>query len=192
MAFKDFPRHTQGVQLLQRSLERRRLAHGYLFSGHQLDELEAIARTLAKTLNCERPVKKAGVAVDCCDQCLACRKIEHGNHADIHWIRPESKSRLITIDQMRELMQVINLKPTEGGYKLGIIVAADRLNVQAANAFLKTLEEPPPKSIFVLVSTEPQRILETIVSRCLRLNFAGEGQRRLDTAQLEWLRSFSA
>ena len=191
MAFKDFPRHTQGVQLLQRSLERRRLAHGYLFSGHQLDELEAIARTLAKALNCERPVRKAGVAVDCCDQCLACHKIEHGNHADVHWVRPESKSRIITVDQVRELMREIQLKPAEAEFKVATIIAADRLRVEAANAFLKTLEEPPAKSILILLTTDPQRILETILSRCLRLNFAGEGPRRPDPPQMAWLQSFS-
>src|SRR5882672_11188795 len=121
MAFKDFPEQAQGVQLLQRSLERGRLAHGYLFTGHQLDELEALARTLAKTLNCQKPVRADGVGVDCCDACLSCRKIEHGNHADVHWVRPESKSRVIVIEQMRGLMREINLKPTEAEYKVAII-----------------------------------------------------------------------
>jgi DNA polymerase-3 subunit delta' len=71
------------------------------------------------------------------------------------------------------------------------IIAADRLRVEAANAFLKTLEEPPAKSILILLTTDPQRILETILSRCLRLNFAGEGPRRPDPAQMAWLQSFS-
>ncbi len=177
MAFKNFPEQEQGVTLLQRSLERRRLAHAYLFTGHQLDELEALARTLAKTLNCQKPVKAGGVAVDSCDACLNCQKVEHETHADVHWVRPESKSRVITIDQVRELMREIQLKPTEAEFKVGIIAAADRLNVQAANAFLKTLEEPAGKSVLILLSTEPQRLLETILSRCLRLNFAGEGVR---------------
>src|SRR5882762_2000904 len=191
MAFKDFPAQEQSIQLLQRSLERGRLAHGYLFTGAHLDELETVARTLAKTLNCKKPVTKGGKAVDCCDHCLSCQKIEHANHADVHWIRPESKSRVITIEQIRDLMQVINLKPTEAEYKVCIIVAADRLNEKAANAFLKTLEEPPAKSILILLTTEPQRMLETIVSRCLRLNFAGEGVRPLDPAQMQWLTAFS-
>src|ERR1044071_686936 len=191
MAFKDFPRHVQGVQLLQRSLERKRLAHAYLFSGDSIDELEGIARTLAKTLNCGKPVKKGGVAIDSCDHCLPCRKIEHGNHADVHWLRPESKSRIITVDQIRELMREIQLKPAEAEFKVATIVAADRLRVEAANAFLKTLEEPPPKSIFILLTTEPQRILETILSRCLRLNFVGEGPRKPHPAQMDWLRTFS-
>src|SRR6185295_10738272 len=144
-----------------------------------------------KTLNCLQPVRGGGVAIDSCDACLNCQKIEHGNHADVHWVRPESKSRIITIDQMRELMQQIHLKPTEAEYKVAVIVAADRLNVQAANAFLKTLEEPPAKSVLILLSPEPQRLLETVLSRCLRLNFTGEGAARLDAAQLEWLARFS-
>lgn len=191
MAFKDFPDQQQGIQLLQRSLSRGRLGHGYLFNGHQLEELERIARTLAKTLNCQQPLKQNGVAVDCCDTCLVCRKIEHGNHADVHWVRPESKSRIVTVDQMRELMREIQLKPTEAEYKVGVVVAADRLKTEAANAFLKTLEEPPAKSILILLTTEPQRILETILSRCLRLNFASAGSRQLDPAQMEWLARFS-
>jgi DNA polymerase-3 subunit delta' len=72
-----------------------------------------------------------------------------------------------------------------------MIVAADRLNIQAANAFLKTLEEPPAKSILILLSTEPQRMLETILSRCLRLNFAGDGGVKLADNQLAWIQSFS-
>jgi len=192
MTFKDFGKQTQGVQLLQRSLARGRLGHAYLFTGHQLEELELLARTLAKTLNCQRPIKTGGVATDCCDECLSCRKIDHETHADMHWARPESKSRIITVEQMRGLMREIQLKPTEAEYKVAIIVAADRLNPQAANAFLKTLEEPPAKSVLILLSTEPQRILETILSRCLRLNFSAESARPLDEAEAEWLAKFGA
>jgi DNA polymerase-3 subunit delta' len=89
-------------------------------------------------------------------------------------------------------MREIQLKPTEAEYKVAIIAGADRLNVQAANAFLKTLEEPPGKSVLILLSTEPQRILETILSRCLRLNFFGDDVHSLDAAQAEWLARFGA
>jgi DNA polymerase-3 subunit delta' len=143
-------------------------------------------------LNCLQPVRAGnGTAVDCCDTCLNCRKIGEANHADVHWLRPESKLRVITIDQVRELMREINLKPTEAEYKVAVIVAADRLNVQAANAFLKTLEEPPPRSVLVLLSTTPQRLLETVLSRCLRLDFAGEGSRPLAPGDMDWLGDFS-
>ena len=192
MAFKLFAKQTRGVELLQRSLARGRLGHAYLFAGDQLEELETLARTLAKTLNCQNPVQTGGVATDCCDACPSCRKIDRDTHADVHWARPESKSRIITVEQTRELMREIQLKPTEAEYKVAIIAGADRLNVQAANAFLKTLEEPPGKSVLILLTTEPQRILETILSRCLRLNFFGEGVRPLDPAQIEWLARFDA
>jgi DNA polymerase III subunit delta' len=190
VAFKDFSKHTQGVELLKRSLARGRLGHAYLFAGDRLEELESLARTLAKTLNCQRPILQNGVAVDCCDECANCLKTDNETYADIHWARPESKSRVVTVDQMRELMREIQLKPAEAGFKVAIIAGADRLNPQAANAFLKTLEEPPQKSVLILLSTAPQRILETILSRCLRLNFFGH-QQEPDAAQSEWLQKFS-
>jgi DNA polymerase-3 subunit delta' len=198
MAFKDF-KHVMSVQLLQRSLERGRLGHAYIFTGQELSELEGVALTLAKTLNCLEPVKMNGVAVDCCDRCVSCQKIVHGNHADVFWIRPESKLRVIRMNQVvrrddspaRVLLEFVNLKPTESEYKIAIVVCADRMNEQAANAFLKTLEEPPAKSILVLLTTEPQRILETIFSRCLRLSFGGDAQRPLSPPQLAWLTGFS-
>ena len=189
MAFKHFVKQTQGVELLQRSLARGRLGHAYCSPG--IARRVGIARPHARqTLNCQKPVKTAGVASDCCDACLSCRKIDHDAHADVHWARPESKSRIVTVEQTRELMREIQLKPTEAEYKVAIIAGADRLNAQAANAFLKTLEEPPGKSVLILLSTEPQRILETILSRCLRLNFFGEGTRPFDPAQMEWLAHF--
>ena len=193
MSFSSLAAPEDSIELLQRSLARQRLGHAYLFSSDDLDRLELVARTLAKTLNCQnpRPSQTVPGAPDSCDACLPCRKIDSTNHPDVQWVRPESKSRVITIDQMRDLMQIIFLKPTEAEYKVAIIVGADRLNVQAANAFLKTLEEPPPRSVLILLSTEPGRILETILSRCLRLNFSAGAERFQDESFVAWLRQFS-
>jgi DNA polymerase-3 subunit delta' len=193
MSFASLSQEEDAIQLLQRSLARKRLGHAYLFSGEDLAHLQLVARTLAKTLNCQQPRQSKDVpgAPDCCDACASCRRIESGNHPDVQWVRPESKSRVITIDQVRDLMQTIFLKPTEAEYKVAMIVGADRLNQQAANAFLKTLEEPPARSVLILLSTEPGRILETILSRCLRLNFAGKSERFGDESFLEWLKQFS-
>jgi DNA polymerase III subunit delta' len=191
--FSDFPEQGRVVQVLQRSLERERLAHAYLFAGHGLEELEAMARTLAKTVNCLSPPRRtaSGAPLECCDHCESCRRIDHYSHPDVTWLRPESRSRVITMEVIRELMQTVNLKPTVADFKVGVIVAADRLNVQSANAFLKTLEEPPPRSLLILLTTEPQRILETILSRCLRLNFANAGM-KFDARHAAWLASFSS
>jgi len=190
MSFASLPQQ-DGIHLLQRSLERGRLGHAYLFSGDDLFALETVALTLAKAVNCQAAPASSptGLRSDSCDQCESCRKIQGYNHPDISWVRPESKSRVITIDQMRGLMQTVHLKPGSARFKFGIMVAADRLNVQAANAFLKTLEEPPANSILVLLSTEPQRMLETILSRCLRLSFAGEASAR--KAVEPWMTQFS-
>jgi DNA polymerase-3 subunit delta' len=191
--FSDFPEQATVAQVLQRSLERDRLAHAYLFAGHALEELEAMARALAKTVNCFSPPRRAanGLPLDSCDHCDSCRRIDQYIHPDVSWIRPESRSRVIKIEEIRELMQTVNLKPTVATFKVGVIVAADRLNIQAANAFLKTLEEPPPKSLLILLTTEPQRILETILSRCLRLSFADAG-RKFDASHTAWLGSFTS
>lgn len=193
MGFADFPQQLNAVGLLQRSLERGRLGHAYLFHGPDLAELEALARTLAKTLNCERPPRRSpdGRALDCCDACLNCRKIDGDTHPDVFWVRPESKLRVILIEQIRELLPTVYLKPLQGALKVAVIAGADRLNVSAANAFLKTLEEPPADSVIILLSTAPGRMLETILSRCLRLPFAGEGTRHHDPAIVEWLTDFT-
>ncbi len=192
MAFAQFSNQQQAVSLLQRSLGRGRLGHAYLFTGGQLEELEAVARTLAKALNCAASTDVEKLAVDSCDQCLSCRKIDGAGHPDIHWVRPESKSRVITIEQTRDLMHEVQLKPTEARFKVVVLVGAERMNAQAGNAFLKTLEEPPPQTIFLLLSVEPQRLLETILSRCLRLAFAETAGNHFAPAPLDWLRSFAA
>lgn len=201
MAFKDFPEQQSVVALLQRSLERGRLGHAYLFQGADLGELEAMARTLAKTLNCENPPRRgaSGLALEGCDACRSCRRIDGANHPDVLWVRPESKLRQIRIEQIverpnsvRPLLPALYLKPTEARYKVGILVGADRMTTEAANSFLKGLEEPPADSILILLSTEPQRMLETILSRCLRLSFAGDSGGRRDEAFMAWLASFAA
>jgi DNA polymerase-3 subunit delta' len=178
--------------LLARSLERGRLAHAYLLTGDELAGLEAVARALARIVNCLRPGRRSPdeAPLAACGQCASCRQIAGDAHPDIHWVRAESKLRVITIDQVRELMRQVQMKPTSAAYKVGVIVAADRLNTQAANAFLKTLEEPPAKSILILLTTEPQQLLETVLSRCLRLNLGTEAAGRLSDETRSCLRVF--
>ena len=93
--FSDFPEQIKVTQLLQRSLERDRLAHAYLFAGNSLKELEDMARTLAKAVNCLSPPRRAshGLSLDSCDACDPCRRIDRFNHPDVLWIRPESRTR---------------------------------------------------------------------------------------------------
>jgi DNA polymerase-3 subunit delta' len=165
VSFSDFPQQKDIAAQLRRSLERGRLAHAYLFAGPRGSGKEDMARTLAKALNCSEKDH------DSCDRCDSCRRVDEGVHPDVYWVRPESKSRRIQIEQMREFMKSVNLRSSLGGVKVGIVVDADCLGEEAANAFLKTLEEPPAQTVILLLTADPQRLLPTILSRCLRISF---------------------
>lgn len=181
------------LELLQRSLSRGRLGHAYLFTGADLEELITASRALAMTVNCPTPPQRGetGLPLDACGACLSCRKVKDELHPDVFWVRPESKTRIIKAEQIRELIRELNLRPTEAAHKVAVIVAAERMHSHAANAFLKTLEEPPAGTVLMLLSTEPEQLLETILSRCLRLTLAGGGP-RLAPAVEQWLKNFTS
>jgi DNA polymerase III subunit delta' len=192
MAMENPSPHTL-PDLLRRSLETGRLGHAYLLTGDELGPLETIARRLAQSLNCQHPPTRypSGWPVQPCLECSVCRRIQDDQHPDVQWTRPESKMRVVTIDQMRQLLHTIHLKAHEAVCKVAVLVAADRLNSQAANAFLKTLEEPPPGTHFLLLTTEPQRVLATIRSRCLPVN-CGLGSGPIVSApDLDFLKEFA-
>ncbi|HTS16968.1 MAG TPA: DNA polymerase III subunit delta' [Verrucomicrobiae bacterium] len=189
MSFNDFQEQKGIAAQLRRSLERGRLAHAYLFAGPRGSGKESMARTLAKALNCTEKEH------DSCDRCDSCRRIEEGVHPDVYWVRPESKSRRIQIEQMREFMKSVNLRSSMGGVKVGIVVDADCMGEEAGNAFLKTLEEPPAQTVIVLLTADPQRLLPTILSRCLRISFGpvtGENASPYAEKLLPLLTRFSA
>jgi len=139
----------EAFTLLQSAHAHDRLAHAYLLTGPAGSGKRALADRLCALLLGENV---AGL-----------------QHPDIHVIEPESKSRRILIDQIRELERNLQMRSRLGGQKVGIIVDADRLQPAAANAFLKTLEEPPGHSSLLLLSGLPDQLLETIVSRCLEI-----------------------
>jgi DNA polymerase-3 subunit delta' len=178
-------------ELMRRSLSRDRLAHGYLFIGDDIEILEAGAEALAQTLNCLAPTERApgGTPLTPCGTCLNCRRIVSRNHADVTWVRPENKSRQISAEQTREVVRTITLKPMEAVHKIAVFVGADRMHTTAANVFLKTLEEPPAGSVLILLCTEPGRLLDTIISRCQRVNF-GVSPFRVDEEVRQWVSEF--
>jgi len=142
---------------LAHSRDAGRLAHAYLLTGASMDDLEVLFQELAATL----------------------LKSPDPRHPDLHVIRPESKSRRLGIDQVRSLEKDLRLKSYGGGIKVAGIVAADQLcqgRAEAANAFLKTLEEPPNHCVIFLLSDRPEQLLPTIRSRCLTLPLAGDGE----------------
>jgi DNA polymerase III subunit delta' len=105
-----------------------------------------------------------------CGQCQSCRRVESGQHPDLTLVRPAEDSKQIRVDQVRELCAELALTSHQGGYKVAIIEPADTLNRAAANALLKTLEEPQPRTLLVLVAAAPSRLPATLVSRCQRIH----------------------
>lgn len=102
-------------------------------------------------------------------------------HPDVHRLMPEKKSRIISVDAMREkLIAPMDMTSYQGGWKAGVVLGADRLKAEAANAFLKTLEEPPPKTLFLLLTERPEQLLPTIISRCQRVDLPDARARLLD------------
>jgi DNA polymerase III subunit delta' len=118
-----------------------------------------------------------------CGECRSCRRVMALEHPDLLWIRPPEDSRQIRIEQLRELTAELALTSHGGGYKVAVIAPADALNRFAANALLKTLEEPPARTLLVLVATQPSRLPPTIVSRCQRLRVRSPGR----AAAVAWL-----
>jgi DNA polymerase III subunit delta' len=104
-----------------------------------------------------------------CGECVSCRRVATLQHPDVSWMRPQEDSRQIRIEQVRELSAELSLTSHGGGYKAGIITPADALNRFAANALLKTLEEPPARTLLILIASEPSRLPPTVISRCQRL-----------------------
>jgi DNA polymerase III subunit delta' len=149
-------------------LKRGRLGHAYLFVGPSGVGKKLFATEFAKALVCER----AGGKFDACDQCPACSQVDAGTHPDVIFAaRPEDKNEF-PIDDIRSVTEKLYLKASRGGYKVAVIDDADDFNDASANCFLKTLEEPPPKSILILLATDSERQLSTIVSRCQVVRFA--------------------
>jgi DNA polymerase-3 subunit gamma/tau len=152
------------VQTLKNAIENNRLAHAYLFSGPRGTGKTSTARILAKALNCQE-----GPTVKPCGKCPNCEKIRTGHAADVIEIDAASNRG---IDEIRELRERVRYAPLEGRYKVYIIDEVHMLTQEAFNALLKTLEEPPAHTIFVLATTESQKVPLTIASRCQRLEFA--------------------
>jgi len=172
MPFRDLSGHLPLRELLARALARESLPQSLLFAGPEGVGKRTLALALAQAVNCEQPVEwPDSSGRDACGRCTACRRIARGVHADVLIVEP-GDSGSIKIEQVRDAIDRASYRPFEGRRRLVIVDEADALMPQAQDALLKTLEEPPPASVFVLVSATPDTLLSTIRSRCQRLRFA--------------------
>ncbi len=167
MALKDIKGQQKAKRLLIGMLKRKRLPHALLFTGEAGVGKLFTAKNLIKTINC---LNREPDAIDCCDTCRVCKLIENFNFSDLLFIQPEGAQ--IKIDTAREITEFLSMSPYEAKIKSVIINEAERLNQNAANALLKTLEEPPLDSLIVLISEKPDLLPDTIRSRCVRIHFS--------------------
>ncbi len=173
----------RAIGTLGHAMKQGRLHHAYRFEGPGGVGKELTALCVARLLNCETPgiheIRTEGhetVAVpDFCARCRSCRKIEAGNHPDVKLLFAEKGKASISIAQIRELFGFVVYPPSEGKVKAIIVRDADRITEEAANALLKMLEEPPPRTHFFLVTARPHSMLHTITSRSVPVRFAPLG-----------------
>lgn len=162
--FADVAGQNHIVRTLRNAVADGSVAHAYLFSGPRGTGKTTTARLLAKALDCEK-----GPTPDPDISCEACKDIAEGNHPDVHELDAASRTGVEAVRE--EIITKVQFAPTRGRYKIYIIDEVHMLSTSAFNALLKTLEEPPPHTVFILCTTHPQKVPETIHSRCQRFDF---------------------
>jgi len=174
--FNDLVGQEHVVQTLVNALKNNRIAHAYLFAGPRGTGKTSTAKVFAMALNCQDDE-----SIEPCGSCITCDNIQKGQSIDVIEIDAASNRG---IDEIRELREKVKFYPGEGKYKVYIIDEVHMLTRGAFNALLKTLEEPPENVVFILATTEPHKVISTILSRCQRFDFsllsAGDIQERLE------------
>ncbi|MDR3634485.1 MAG: DNA polymerase III subunit delta' [Isosphaeraceae bacterium] len=168
MSWHSIRGHDAVAASLKRSLVRGRFPHALLFVGPEGIGKRTFALKLAQSLLCQRSEE---ADLDPCEVCPSCLQVKAGNHPDVLQVERPPDRHELPIAVIRDLCLDLGLKPMMGPRKLAIVNDADDLNDEAANAFLKTLEEPPPGSILILIATSAEAQLETILSRCRVVRF---------------------
>ncbi len=163
--FKDLIGQDHVVKTLKNAIKNDRVAHAYLFAGPRGTGKTSTAKVFARALNCAHPADN----FEPCGECNSCQRIEKGNSLDVIEIDAASNRG---IDEIRELREKVKFYPGEGKYKVYIIDEVHMLTKGAFNALLKTLEEPPESVVFILATTEPHKVITTIMSRCQRFDFS--------------------
>lgn len=163
------------VKTLQNALINNKIGHAYLFTGPRGTGKTSIARLLAKALNCEEGIGHI------CNNCENCKTINSNSHPDVIEIDAASNSR---VEEIRNIIEQVRYAPIKGRFKVYIIDEVHMLSNNAFNALLKTLEEPPEQVVFILATTEPYKVLPTIISRCQRFDFTKIEQNQIK-ARLE-------
>jgi DNA polymerase-3 subunit delta' len=166
LSFESLKGQDSAVSYLKSSLRNNRVSHAYIFSGPDGVGKRLAAINFAKAVNCDD--LKDGSS---CDRCVSCKKIDSVLHPDVFTLRPKEEGGAIKIEDVRSLIRDVYLKPFQARKKVYIIEGAEYMKHEAANALLKTLEEPPSDSVIILLSENTKSLFHTIVSRCQVVKF---------------------
>ena len=167
--FEEMAGQKHIVKTLENAIKQNKIGHAYLFCGPRGTGKTTVARILAKAVNCESDNRP-------CNECESCQAIQNGTHPDIIEIDAASNNG---VDDVRDLIEKVKFAPTMGKYKIYIIDEVHMMSTSGFNALLKTLEEPPEYVIFILATTDPQKVLPTIISRCQRFDFGKINQEEI-------------
>jgi len=167
LSLKDIKGQANAVRYLSNNLRDGRTANSYLFCGP-----EGVGRALcAKAFIASLICRHGGEDASPCLKCPSCLRIYSGDHPDVNWIKPE-KNRAIKIESVRKAKDILSLKPFEAEVSVCVIEDAHLMTTQASNAILKVLEEPPGRSMIILISDKKELLLETVISRCAEVRFS--------------------
>lgn len=164
MPFSEILGQEAALSFLKKAIQQQRIPSAYLFTGPHHTGKRKTAKALAQVINCQN--RQSG---DACGQCPPCQQIANDNYPDYSEVVAQGQN--VKISQIQQASQWLQLRPDAGTYRVLVVDEAERMNNESANAFLKTLEEPPPQTLIVLIAEHPQQLLETIVSRCQQIPF---------------------
>ncbi|HET7204158.1 MAG TPA: DNA polymerase III subunit delta' [Steroidobacteraceae bacterium] len=162
------PWHASACDRLSAAVASKRLPHGLLLQGPAGVGKERFASALAAAMFCTG----RGARLEACGHCAECQLSRAGTHPDLHWLQPLEDKKSIGVDQVRETCEKLAMTSMRRGYRVAIVTPADRMTTAAQNALLKTLEEPAPRTVLVLVTARPSALLATLRSRCQRVEIA--------------------
>ena len=163
MNFRDLVGHEDIIKHFKSSIEMDKVSHAYVISGEVGSGKKALAKAFSKTLQCEEG------KVDPCEKCQSCKQAESGNHPDIIFVTHE-KSVISVNDIRQQVINTIDIKPYKSRYKIYIIEESELMTVEAQNALLKTIEEPPEYGVLILLTSNIEKLLPTVISRSIVLN----------------------
>lgn len=162
--YENIVGHENLIEQLKNMVRTDKVSHAYIFNGEDGSGKRIMAKAFAQALLCEKGEPEG------CGECASCKKVESGNHGDLIWVTHEKTT--IGVDDVRDqLVGDVQIKPYSSKYKIYIVDEAEKLTVQAQNAILKTIEEPPAYSVIIFLTNNDQVFLPTILSRCVVLNF---------------------